>query len=353
MVKIDNNNFIHKILKKTYTSNLADEVYKNSFLIRYLDKKTHSAYKSSKSRSSFANIYAIYVLVKDYQEVILSNKSYVKYDGMRFSDALRNVRELPWGNKLQNHALNSRLNEEFRKFFGNETNALPIRRDLNTKRYWFNDKLLRIKASGKDVNITDIIIKIIDQYIYLKQENYSKFIKQCKSLQNNFVPTHVHQFINSILSEDTDARLFEVVSYCILKQYYKNIEFDLYRTGRTNANDGGIDFVLKPEGRLFQVTEVFDFEKYFLDIEKLLHYPITFVIRTELSSIKSWEYIKKNAESKYSKEVLKKYLDCFEEIITLPVLRKYLSQISGQKEIRDLLNELILQYQIEYNIKDS
>lgn len=31
------------------------------------------------------------------------------------------------------------------------------------------------------------------------------------------------------------------------------------KTGRTNANDGGIDFVTKPLGRFFQVTETLDF----------------------------------------------------------------------------------------------
>ena len=37
----------------------------------------------------------------------------------------------------------------------------------------------------------------------------------------------------------------------------------LYKTGKTNANDGGIDFVMKPLGRFFQVTETLDFKKYF------------------------------------------------------------------------------------------
>jgi len=55
----------------------------------------------------------------------------------------------------------------------------------------------------------------------------------------------------------------------------------LYKTGRTNANDGGIDFVMKPLGRFFQVTETLDVKKYFLDIEKIERYPITFVIKLE------------------------------------------------------------------------
>lgn len=51
----------------------------------------------------------------------------------------------------------------------------------------------------------------------------------------------------------------------------------------TNANDGGIDYIMKPLGRVFQVTEVLDFNKYFLDIDKLIHYPITFVIKQDIT----------------------------------------------------------------------
>ena len=71
------------------------------------------------------------------------------------------------------------------------------------------------------------------------------------------------------LKPNVDARVFEIVSYAVLKAKYHqetvwigeakdtvSEEFlILYKTGRTNANDGGIDFVMKPLGRFFQVTE--------------------------------------------------------------------------------------------------
>lgn len=73
------------------------------------------------------------------------------------------------------------------------------------------------------------------------------------------------------------------MSYSILKFYYHDqtvyFGFDLdglqeenlhlYKTGRTNANDGGIDFVMRPLGRFFQVTETLNVNKYFLDIDKI------------------------------------------------------------------------------------
>ncbi|WP_231586052.1 hypothetical protein [Crocosphaera watsonii] len=58
----------------------------------------------------------------------------------------------------------------------------------------------------------------------------------------------------------------------------------LYKTGRTNANDGGIDFVMKPLGRFFQVTETIDVNKYFLDIDKVQKYPITFVSKIQIET---------------------------------------------------------------------
>ena len=88
-----------------------------------------------------------------------------------------------------------------------------------------------------------------------------------------------------------DARVFEIVSYAILKEHYgaqsvfwgwelESIHEEglvLYKTGRTNANDGGIDFVMRPLGRFFQVTETVDVRKYFLDIDKVQRFPLTFV----------------------------------------------------------------------------
>ncbi len=97
--------------------------------------------------------------------------------------------------------------------------------------------------------------------------------------------------ITELLTEDAEARIFEIISYAILKNHYKNIivyfgysrdkmeeiPLQLYKTGRTNANDGGIDFVMRPVGRFFQVTEVNNYDKYLLDIDKVIHFPITFI----------------------------------------------------------------------------
>ncbi|MFY9381878.1 MAG: hypothetical protein WAO54_06660, partial [Eubacteriales bacterium] len=71
---------------------------------------------------------------------------------MRFSDAFSRQRQLPFGEKLQNHALNNRCNNEFRKYYNSVTNEVPIIRNLVTKRYWINEKLLRIECENGIVN---------------------------------------------------------------------------------------------------------------------------------------------------------------------------------------------------------
>lgn len=59
----------------------SDDVFEKSLLLRYLETKTRSANKGSKSRSSFANLYAIYVLVEDYiNRGFIDSGKYDKYE---------------------------------------------------------------------------------------------------------------------------------------------------------------------------------------------------------------------------------------------------------------------------------
>jgi hypothetical protein len=58
---------IRRILANAF-GNFADKVFAESELLQYLNIKTKSASKGSKSRGSFANLYAIYVLIEDYIE---------------------------------------------------------------------------------------------------------------------------------------------------------------------------------------------------------------------------------------------------------------------------------------------
>ena len=140
---------IKEILTNNYME-VADDLFDKSLLLQYINIKTKSAQRGSKSRSSFANLYAIFVLVEDYINKGYARKGkYSKYEGAAFSVLLKRMRELPFGAKLQNHALNHRMNEEFRKYFP-DCEFTPIVRDLQTNKYWINENFLKVKVGKKN-----------------------------------------------------------------------------------------------------------------------------------------------------------------------------------------------------------
>ena len=348
----------------------ADEIYQRSELLRYLNEKTRSASRGSKSRSAFGNIYAIYVLIEDYiKKGFPTKEDYSEYEGARFSDLFQRQRELPFGSKLQNHALNHRANEEFKKFFPT-CEYQPIMRHVESKRYWVNEHLLNVTIGGRTFNLAPTILKIIDAYIEVKKDAFESFIADCErmiTLQEH-APDQIYNFIKNRLDPNVDARVFEIISYAILKQFYgsRSIfwgwEIDdlqeeglaLYKTGRTNANDGGIDFVMKPLGRFFQVTESIDVKKYFLDIDKIQHFPLTFVIKSNESSETLRERIRKNAKRLYSiNKIVSRYMDCIEEIINTDELLRRFEQVFEDGNLEAVIDEIVLQSKIEFNYEEK
>jgi len=355
---------IIEVLNKNFGNN-AKFLYSISPILKYINEKTRSVNRGSKARGSFGNLYAIYVLVEDYiKKGFNLNDNYKNYEGAKFSVLFNRQRELPFGEKLQNHALNHRLNQEFKKYFPT-CEHIPILRDVDTNRYWFNENLLKIETEKGVFNISKSIIEIINIYIEIKRESFNKFIEYCEKLKS--LPSNNQQkkfdFIINLLNPNVDARIFEIVSFCIMKYYYHDqiiywgFDLDdiqeenlkLYKTGRTNANDGGIDFVMKPLGRFFQVTETTDVKKYFLDIDKIERYPITFVIKSdeEIEVIKS--KIKLKAEKQYSiTTIVEKYMSCIEEIINLPTLINLLHQTTKNEYLPQILDEIIKQSKVEF-----
>jgi hypothetical protein len=341
-------------------------VFDLSPLIQYLNLKTKSANRGSKARSSFANLYAIYVLAEDYlKKDFAESGSYSQYQGADFSPLLRRMRELPFGSKLQNHALNNRTNDEFYKFFPNETRR-PILRRVDIQKYWINESLLKINLSGKEINIAKAITDIIDSYAETKQTSFNRFIQDCERLKTLAKEDEVSiiRFIRDLISPKKDARIFEIVSYAVLKQYYaEQIIFigwkkndihkevlRLYKTGRTNANDGGIDFVMRPLGRFFQVTETLDIKKYFLDIDKIERYPISFVIKTMLPVSDILNHLKEGAIQQYSVEsVVENYMKAIEEVINIPILLEIFDRVVKKGELRPVFDEIIRWSKTEFN----
>ena len=75
----------------------ADTIYDISPLIQYLNIKTRSATRGSKARGSFANLYAIYVLIEDYlNQGFGGRRDYSNYEGAKFTDLFRP----PWAPRI-------------------------------------------------------------------------------------------------------------------------------------------------------------------------------------------------------------------------------------------------------------
>lgn len=360
---------IQDILKENFKSSWT-LIKKESYLIRYLIIKTKAANRDSKSRGSFANLYALLVLIEDFVNKGYDKriKDYDNYEGAMFSELLSRMRKLPFGEKLQNHSLNNRLNDEFRGFFP-DIEEIPIIRNLKTKKYKINTDLLVVKEGEKKHVLAQAIIDIILNYTAVRQENFKSFTDYCddlaKKYQNSKDEKEIKAFIAKQLKPNVDARIFEIVSYSILKVKYaeeciywgftkatiQKENLLLYKTGRTNANDGGIDFVMKPLGRFFQVTETLDFKKYFLDLDKIQKFPMVFVIKTLLSEVEIKTKIASDAKKIYKYDnVIQDYLGCFEEIINIQKLLDILDDISVSKKLDLVLEEIKLQTKVEFNL---
>ncbi len=362
---------IVQILELRFAQN-ALEILETSPLLGYLNIKTKSANRDSKTRGAFANLYALYVIIEDYlaKGFDVPNSEYAKYEGARFSDLLKRQRELPFGTKLQNHALNSRLNEEFKKYYSS-LEITPIIRDLATQHYWIQEDLLCIQTrDGKQHQLANVILEIIDAYVITKKAAFEAFLKTCQQIAElgQQQPEQAMEFIRQQLQPTVDARVFEIISFAVLKLKYgqENIWIGkskesvlpetlmLFKTGRTNANDGGIDFVMRPLGRFFQVTETTDVQKYFLDIDKVLRFPITFVIKSSKPPLQMLEEIKVQALAKYKIEVIvNSYMQAIEEILTIPNLLEAFDFVVQSGQLQQVMDEIVLQSKLEFNISDD
>ncbi len=355
-----------------------EDLLGSSALLGYINAKTRSAGRGSKARGAFANHYALYVLVEDYIRKGFfggtAGMPYAKYVGVRFSDLLRRQRELPFGSKLQNHALNGRLNDEFRKFYPLAGKPVIVR-DVATQRYWVQEDLLIANVRGvdgksKSYNLATAIIEIIDSYVAAKREAFEGFLETCRQIGElgKKEPQQAVEFVIQQLAPNVDARVFEIVSFAVLKAKYGSItvwlgenrdsvseeRLVLYKTGRTNANDGGIDFVMKPLGRFFQVTETLDVHKYFLDIDKVQRFPITFVVKSDLAAVQILDEIRRQASAKYKIEaIVASYMSSVEEIINVADLTSAFKMIVDSGQLEEVMNEIVAQSKVEFNYEDA
>lgn len=358
--------YIKKILEDSYGDDW-ENVYKKSELIQYLNSKSNAIHGDSHSRRSLANWYAIYAILTFYKDKGFVNKKdeYLKFDGFKYTPLFDFTRIQYGGEKLQNHGFNSRVNGEFRNKISDEKDKNKNLIVINNGKYLIHPDYLYIHFKEKEIDIVPVVLNIIKKYqsiLFEKDNEFAELLKDIKSLTSYKVQ---RDDLIKLLNKDTEARVFEIMAYAILESHFKNIKvyigfskkdleekyLQIYKTGRTNANDGGIDFVMKPLGRFFQVTEVSKYDKYFLDIDKVNHYPITFVVKTNkpADEIRN-ELLEYGTEKSGGLEFLeKKYHESIEEVITINELVKWMSELNNE-DIAFLIDEIDRYFKLEMNI---
>lgn len=351
--------FVRKILEMHFPGR-SQQIYNESLLIQYLDKKSGAIHGTAKTRRSLANYYAIYSILNFYVDEFFDNPDeYKRFEGYEYTKLFTFYRGLYGGSKLQNHALNSRVNGEFR-------NKVHADKDLiivNDGKYALHIDFLYVL--GQD--ISRAAKDIIEKYINLLMEKDHSLLTALAAIEQAASVDEKKLRISALLTEDAEARIFEIISFAILKSHYKTQKIyigltaeeiheeylQLFKTGRTNANDGGIDFVMRPIGRFFQVTEVDNYDKYLLDIDKVLHFPISFVIKTAKSKQTVEQEIERYIEEKSGGMVVVKerYKNAFEEIITINEIKAWLLQLD-EDSINRIINDIDFYYKMELNLED-
>ncbi len=332
-------------------------ITKGCLVYDYIIHKTKASDRGSKARRSLGNLYALYVICEDY---LAGNQN-----GSNFTYLMGKMKAMPFGSKLQNHPLDNRLNGEVHKKFQVADKYHPvIATEIDGKKARKVSIDFLTHGHNNAENSAYFIIEVIDEYIDIIEVNQNEYLVEVESATTN---KEIIELMNKAFQYEADARLFEIVSHALLYLHYKKAsifigntpqtvepkQLILYKTGRTNANDGGIDFVLQPLGRFFQVTETLDFKKYFLDLDKMNRFPITFVIKTDLPNNNVLQKIRNDASKIMAPDLLEHYLGLFEEVITLNELKAILNEVSqSQILINELKETVISNYKLEYGLLD-
>ena len=332
---------------------------KDGLIVRYLERKTKAANRGAKARRSLGNVYALLVLAEDFVAG--------KPDGSRFTDLLARMKGLPFGSKLQNHPLDNRLNDEFERQMEVGRDLLPVQATqvAGQKARRISPTLLAYDGVAPKVAAT-FIVDVVNEYIRLITDKQTSYLDEIVALES---ADELAEFLEGAFEPNSDARLFEIVSFILLAEHFRGksvwvgeskegtklVPLRLFRSGRTNANDGGIDFVLTPLGRFFQVTETLDFGKYFLDFEKVNRFPVSFVTKVAATSERAMQTIRTDAlrSGKFSESQVNLYMGLFEEMFTLPDLRRLLAALPGDAaSVARMKEELALQFRLEYGLLD-
>lgn len=111
---------------------------------------------------------------------------------------------------------------------------------------------------------------------------------------------------------------------------------------------------MKPLGRFFQVTETIDSSKYFLDIDKVQKYPITFVVKTDLPVEQIRIKVKEQAQARYLvKSVVALYMKSIEEIINITKLMELFEEVLSKGGSTAIIGEIVVQSRFEFDLNEE
>src|SRR5262249_32955224 len=97
-----------------------------------------------------------------------------------------------------------------------------------------------------------------------------------------------------------------------------------------------------------------DVHKYFLDIDKVQRFPITFVVKAAETEEAIREEIRSQAIAKYKIEaVVDSYMKAVEEIINVEGLVKAFDEIVRSGRLQDVMEEIVVQSKVEFNYSED
>ncbi len=205
-------------------------------------------------------------------------------------DAIR--RNVKFGG-LTEEQIQSGFRELAGKYIKSEYHSTYIDRRLGRRGFLeFSDERYRIRAPLLDgvgldelEGLRDELLNSLKSAYEQRQAAIEKLEKAC-SLPEECVDER-HALIDSYLSQLTGNRgeVFEVMSFAVLREYFRTFGFSLQRFSTTHANDGGMDFVAGEA--IYQVTTDESAQKVLRDLAKAPGTKRVLVRPTMNSQIKS------------------------------------------------------------------
>ncbi|EEX08497.1 conserved hypothetical protein [Ruegeria lacuscaerulensis ITI-1157] len=183
----------------------------DALLVRYLKRKTKAASRGAKARRSLGNLYALLVIAEDFRNG--------RENGSRFTDLLARMRKLPFGSKLQNHPLDNRLNDEFRRQMEVDGDLLPVQATVvdGQKARRISPALLAHDGIPPQ-EAAAFIVDVVREYIRLITDKQTSYLDEIGAIGD---AGELAKFLAKAFEPNSDARLFEIVSYVLLAEHFR------------------------------------------------------------------------------------------------------------------------------------